>query len=124
MVYIIKKVKNGFKVCKKTEPSVCFSKKPLTKKRAMKQRTAINLSELGISGKGSLFSKTKPDISDPEYHKRIVKEQKLEQELEDAKSDLKILNDWKTSMKILEFKQAKEAAEKNIARIKKAIKEL
>lgn len=51
MAYIIKKVSYGFKVCKKDEPSVCFSKKPLTKKRAMKQRTAINLSELGIKRK-------------------------------------------------------------------------
>jgi hypothetical protein len=56
MPYIIKKVKSGFKVCKKNKPSECYSKKGLTKKMAMKQRTAINLSELGISrmkGKGS-----------------------------------------------------------------------
>jgi hypothetical protein len=49
MPYIIKKVNNGFKVCKKTKPSECYSNKPLTKKMAMKQRTAINLSELGLS---------------------------------------------------------------------------
>jgi hypothetical protein len=48
MPYIIRKYKYGFRVCKKDEPSVCFSKKPLTRKRAIKQRTAINLSELGI----------------------------------------------------------------------------
>jgi hypothetical protein len=46
MPYIIKKVKTGFKVCKKSEPKVCFSKNPLTLKKAKKQRIAINLSEL------------------------------------------------------------------------------
>jgi hypothetical protein len=59
MPYIIKKVKSGFKVCKKNKPSECYSKKGLTKKMAMKQRTAINLSELGLSkpmkGRGSVI---------------------------------------------------------------------
>ena len=45
MPYIIKKVKNGFKVCKANQPTVCFSNKPLTKKVAKKQRIAIVLSE-------------------------------------------------------------------------------
>jgi len=49
MPYLIKKVNYGYKVCKKTKPSECYSNKPLTKKMAMKQRTAINLSELGLS---------------------------------------------------------------------------
>lgn len=49
MPYVIVKKNNGFFVCKKNQPSVCFSKKPLTKKNALKQRTAINLSELGLS---------------------------------------------------------------------------
>lgn len=48
MPYKITKYKYGFRVCKEAKPSVCFSKKPLTKKRAVDQRTAINLSELGI----------------------------------------------------------------------------
>ncbi len=39
MPYNIKKQKNGFKVCK--PDGKCFSKKPLTKKQAEKQRTAI-----------------------------------------------------------------------------------
>lgn len=51
MPYIIKPYKYGFRVCKKNQPSVCFSNKPLTKKMAMKQRTAINLSELGLSNR-------------------------------------------------------------------------
>jgi hypothetical protein len=45
MPYIIKEVSSGFKVCKKDEPSVCFSKKPLSKKTATKQRVAIQISE-------------------------------------------------------------------------------
>ena len=49
MPYKIVPYKYGFRVCKANQPSVCFSKKPLTKKNAVKQRTAINLSELGLS---------------------------------------------------------------------------
>lgn len=45
MPYLIKKVKDGFKVCKKNEPKVCFSKKGLSLKQAGKQRIAIVLSE-------------------------------------------------------------------------------
>ena len=45
MPYIIKKVKNGFKVCKKTDVDKCFSKKPLTEEMAYKQRIAIIISE-------------------------------------------------------------------------------
>lgn len=55
MPYIIKKVKTGFKVCKRDEPiakgarsEVCFSKKELPLKIAKKQRIAIILSEKGI----------------------------------------------------------------------------
>lgn len=58
MPYILKKVKGGIKVCKKNNPSTCFSKKPLSIKQAVKQRTAINLSELKksrIKGKGALI---------------------------------------------------------------------
>lgn len=45
MPYEIKKVNGGFKVCKKDEPEKCFSKKPLTKETATKQRIAIIISE-------------------------------------------------------------------------------
>jgi len=51
MPYIIKKVKNGFKVCKDDDKSECFSKKPLTETKAKKQKTAIILSELRRTGK-------------------------------------------------------------------------
>ena len=43
------KEKKGFKVCKRDHPEKCFSKHPLPKERAVKQRTAIILSELGKS---------------------------------------------------------------------------
>lgn len=48
MPYIIKKVrgKTGYKVCKKANTNVCFSKKPLTLTKAKKQIVAIILSEL------------------------------------------------------------------------------
>jgi hypothetical protein len=49
MPYILKEVqasgKKGFKVCKKSNPEKCFSKEPLPKARAIKQRVAIILSQ-------------------------------------------------------------------------------
>ena len=45
MPYVIKKVKDGFKVCKKNEPNKCFSNKGIPKKRAEKQMKAIQISE-------------------------------------------------------------------------------
>lgn len=45
MPYKIKKVKGGYKVCKK-RGSKCFSKKPFpTKKKAVAQMAAIRLNE-------------------------------------------------------------------------------
>jgi hypothetical protein len=44
MPYTVKKVKGGYKACKKGD-SKCFSKKPLTKKKAVKQIGAIASSE-------------------------------------------------------------------------------
>lgn len=41
MPYTIKKVQNGFKVCKKVGDKKCFSNKPLTKKKAIEQERAI-----------------------------------------------------------------------------------
>ena len=49
MPYFVKEVRNGFKVCKKTDPGRCFSKAPLTEDVAKKQMTAINISEHGAS---------------------------------------------------------------------------
>lgn len=53
MPYILKEVrqegKTGYKVCKKQNPERCFSHDPLPKERAIKQRTAIILSEMGRS---------------------------------------------------------------------------
>ncbi len=45
MPYILRKFKNGFKVCLKEDPSTCFSKKPIPKTRAIKQRRAIGMNE-------------------------------------------------------------------------------
>jgi hypothetical protein len=44
MPYTIKKKKQGYKVCKK-KGGKCFSKKPLTKKRAVAQMGAIMSNE-------------------------------------------------------------------------------
>lgn len=51
MPLIIKKVKSGFKVCEQTDPKTCYSKIPLTKKRATKQELAIRLSNLRKQGR-------------------------------------------------------------------------
>jgi hypothetical protein len=51
MPYLIRKISQGYKVCKESKPSECYSNKPLTKKRAMKQKTAIILSELRKQGR-------------------------------------------------------------------------
>jgi hypothetical protein len=64
MPYIIKKVKNGFKVCKVSDLSKCFSKKPLTEEKAKKQLNAIEINE----NKGG----NKP--TNPELYEKIKKE--------------------------------------------------
>lgn len=46
MPYTIKPVNKGFKVCKKTNPKICFSNKPITKTKAIKQMKAIILTTL------------------------------------------------------------------------------
>jgi hypothetical protein len=52
MPRFIKKLPSGkFKVCEEQNPSNCYSKKGLTKKQAMKQKVAIQLSELRKQGK-------------------------------------------------------------------------
>jgi hypothetical protein len=43
MPYSLKKVSNGYKVCLTKNPSKCFSKKPLSKIKAIAQRKAIGL---------------------------------------------------------------------------------
>jgi DNA adenine methylase len=45
MPYILKKVKDGYKVCKKADKTECFSKEGLPKERAIKQMHAIQMSE-------------------------------------------------------------------------------
>jgi len=50
MPYTIKKCAKGYKVCLVADPSRCFSKKPLTKTTAEKQRRAIVMNELREDG--------------------------------------------------------------------------
>jgi len=50
MPYILVRYKDGWRVCKRDDPEVCFSKKPLPKKRAKKQMMAIGISERKIGG--------------------------------------------------------------------------
>jgi hypothetical protein len=51
MPLVIKKFKSGFRVCEQTDPKTCYSKMPLTKKRASKQELAIRLSKLRKQGR-------------------------------------------------------------------------
>ena len=45
MPYFIKESGKGYKVCKTKDKKKCFSKKPLTKNKAIKQMRAIYMSE-------------------------------------------------------------------------------
>jgi hypothetical protein len=76
MPYIIKPVDDGVKVCKRDQPSVCFSKKPLTKAKAKKQMAAIGISEAKGGGTASDFPVKFGDnpysIKDKENYKRIT----------------------------------------------------
>ena len=71
MAYVIKKIKTGFKVCKKDDPKKCFSKKGLPLKKAKKQKIAIILSEKGlIKGRGAFFEDlAQTMINDPKMKK-------------------------------------------------------
>ena len=53
MPYEIKKVSDGYKVCKKIEDKKCFSKRGLPYKNALGQMRAIIISEMGMSKKTS-----------------------------------------------------------------------
>jgi len=46
MPYIIKKVNDGYKVCKRDDTSECFSKKGMPEERAKRQMRAIGMSEM------------------------------------------------------------------------------
>ena len=67
MPYFLKKVKDGYKVCKRNNSSECFSKKPLSKEKAQKQMTAINISEHkggAIPLDKDLYEKIKKEVYD------------------------------------------------------------
>jgi hypothetical protein len=56
MPYILRKVKEGYKVCLKADPSKCFSKEPIPLERAIKQKQAIGIHEGGAGeGKTGVF---------------------------------------------------------------------
>jgi hypothetical protein len=73
MPYTIKEVDKGYKVCKEDNPSKCFSEKPLTKTKAVKQLKAIGISEsLEGSGKNDYV------VAIPSYDRpEILKEKTL-----------------------------------------------
>lgn len=57
MPYTLKKIKGGYKVCKK-RGSKCFSKKPFrTKKEAIAQMAAIRINETSKINLAELLSK-------------------------------------------------------------------
>lgn len=59
MPYIIKKFKDGYKVCKRDDKKVCFSNNPIPLERAKKQLKAIGMNE----HKGGKINKDKIKIS-------------------------------------------------------------
>lgn len=58
MPYFIKKVKDGFKVCKTSDPSKCFSNEGIPHDNAVKQMKAIGISE---ALKGGELSESESD---------------------------------------------------------------
>jgi hypothetical protein len=67
MPYQLVKDGNGWKVCKVSDPTKCFSKKPLTKENAEAQRTAIQISEAEQKGgqrptNPELYEKVKDEL--------------------------------------------------------------
>jgi len=74
MPYELKKVKKDkFKVCKKDDKKVCFSKKALSKKTAIKQKYAIEQSERRRFGMG----RTTDNIMPQDYNRYYAKYVKL-----------------------------------------------
>jgi len=49
MPYTIKRVADGYKVCKETDTNTCFSKRGLPYDNALRQMRAIIISEHGLS---------------------------------------------------------------------------
>lgn len=140
MPYIIKKVKEdgqtGYKVCKRDEPSRCFSKHTMTEEKAKKQRTAIIMSEMGISrktgGAGSSKSKKKSTAfkNDTGLSKddiiaelRFYFNDKVNEFLEDNKKPL--LPDWVALYKQLEpeLEKAKEEEERRMEEARRKLME-
>lgn len=70
MPYILKPIKGKFKLCLKSNPSICFSKKPITKEKAIKQRQAIAISEHKRAGKKEINIVKIPNNI---YYKMVVK---------------------------------------------------
>lgn len=63
MPYTINKYKTGFRVCKKDDVNKCFSKKPLTKTRAIKQMKAIIINEASGKPKNQkLYDEVKKEV--------------------------------------------------------------
>ena len=74
MPYELKKSKNDkFKVCKKDDKNVCFSKKGLPKKTAIKQMYAIKSSERRKFGMGNDSDKFRPTDYNGFYSKYVKK---------------------------------------------------
>ena len=73
MPYEIRKFKTGVKVCKKTEPEKCFSKKPIPMKNAIKQKYAIEINERSKKG-GADKEETELNTDDEEEEKEEKEE--------------------------------------------------
>jgi hypothetical protein len=59
MPYILRKTQHGYKVCKKSDPSKCFSKEGLPKVRAEAQMKAIVISEHKQGGKRETYAEAR-----------------------------------------------------------------
>ena len=78
MPYEIKKIKSGYKVCKKSDPKKCFSKNPIPMKNAIKQKYAIEINERSKKG-GADKEETELNTDDEEEEKEEEEEESNEE---------------------------------------------
>lgn len=73
MPYEIKKVSDGFKVCKKIGNKECYSKRGLPYDNALRQMRAIIISEMGVTKKTSRKTSRKPSKKTSKKQKKTNK---------------------------------------------------
>lgn len=83
MPFFLKRVKDGYKVCLKNEPSTCFSKKGLTEETAKKQMKAIAIGEGKPSNK-KLYDEITKKVKKEQPKHSLFRSARIQKEYKDA----------------------------------------